>query len=183
MNRDPLGEAGGINLYGFVSNDPVNWVDPWGLETAVIVGGPTSGNPFGHVAISFTGQGVYSYGTKTPLGGSLTDYLSNQATYRDSTVYLLPTTPEQEALMKEKILSYKGIPLPNPRKDPIGAAKDTCASRTQSTLESADITSVFVPFISPFPVDTGVVARRNSDSHVNIPKGSSVLGSLEVFNQ
>ena len=32
MNRDPLGEAGGMNLYGFVQNDPVNWVDPWGLE-------------------------------------------------------------------------------------------------------------------------------------------------------
>jgi RHS repeat-associated protein len=34
MNRDPLGEAGGINLYGFVNNDPVNWVDPWGLKDA-----------------------------------------------------------------------------------------------------------------------------------------------------
>ena len=32
MNRDPLGEDGGINLYGFVENNPVNWVDPWGLE-------------------------------------------------------------------------------------------------------------------------------------------------------
>ena len=31
MNRDPLGEAGGINLYGFVGNDPVNFVDPTGL--------------------------------------------------------------------------------------------------------------------------------------------------------
>ncbi len=34
MNRDPLGEAGGINLYGFSGNNPVNWVDPWGLITA-----------------------------------------------------------------------------------------------------------------------------------------------------
>jgi RHS repeat-associated protein len=31
MNRDPLGEAGGINLYGFVANDPINLVDPDGL--------------------------------------------------------------------------------------------------------------------------------------------------------
>jgi RHS repeat-associated protein len=30
--RDPLGETGGINLYAFVGNNPVNWVDPWGLE-------------------------------------------------------------------------------------------------------------------------------------------------------
>jgi uncharacterized protein RhaS with RHS repeats len=32
MNRDPLGEAGGINLYGFVQNNPVNYLDPLGLS-------------------------------------------------------------------------------------------------------------------------------------------------------
>src|SRR5256884_2575542 len=26
-NRDPIEERGGINLYGFVSNDPITWVD------------------------------------------------------------------------------------------------------------------------------------------------------------
>jgi RHS repeat-associated protein len=31
LNRDPLGEAAGQNLYGFVGNDPVNAVDVWGL--------------------------------------------------------------------------------------------------------------------------------------------------------
>ncbi len=30
LTRDPLGEAGGPNLYGFVYNDPMNWVDPYG---------------------------------------------------------------------------------------------------------------------------------------------------------
>ncbi|MCI5227696.1 MAG: RHS repeat-associated core domain-containing protein, partial [Candidatus Electrothrix sp. AX2] len=33
INRDPIGEAGGINLYGFVGNGPVNWVDPNGFTT------------------------------------------------------------------------------------------------------------------------------------------------------
>lgn len=32
LNRDPIGEAGGINLYGYVGNDPVNKIDPFGLE-------------------------------------------------------------------------------------------------------------------------------------------------------
>lgn len=32
LNRDPIREQGGINLYGYVSNHPVNWVDPLGLH-------------------------------------------------------------------------------------------------------------------------------------------------------
>lgn len=35
MTRDPLGEAGGINLYGVANNSPVNYIDPWGLEVVL----------------------------------------------------------------------------------------------------------------------------------------------------
>ena len=31
-SRDPIGERGGVNLYGFVGNEGVNWVDVLGLE-------------------------------------------------------------------------------------------------------------------------------------------------------
>lgn len=31
LSRDPIGEAGGLNLYGMVGNNPVNYVDPMGL--------------------------------------------------------------------------------------------------------------------------------------------------------
>jgi len=31
LNRDPIGEYGGINLYGFVNNNPLRYVDPYGL--------------------------------------------------------------------------------------------------------------------------------------------------------
>ena len=43
LSRDPLGEAGGFNLYAYCGNDPVNRHDPLGL--AAVVDDPE--NPFG----------------------------------------------------------------------------------------------------------------------------------------
>ena len=37
LNRDPINEAGGLNLYGFVGNDPVNRWDYLGLSPAAII--------------------------------------------------------------------------------------------------------------------------------------------------
>ena len=57
INRDPLGETGGINLYGFVYNNPLSYVDPDGMDPislsigsgalAEIIGGGTAGTVAG----------------------------------------------------------------------------------------------------------------------------------------
>ncbi|MEW6657342.1 MAG: RHS repeat-associated core domain-containing protein [Thermodesulfobacteriota bacterium] len=35
LTRDPIGEEGGINLYGFVGNNPINYIDPNGLKAVI----------------------------------------------------------------------------------------------------------------------------------------------------
>ncbi|QXP85201.1 RHS repeat-associated core domain-containing protein [Methylococcus sp. Mc7] len=40
LSRDPIGEAGGVNLYAYVGNNPVTLADPDGL-LAVPVPAPT----------------------------------------------------------------------------------------------------------------------------------------------
>jgi RHS repeat-associated protein len=32
MNRDPIQEWGGLNLYAYVASDPINYIDPYGLS-------------------------------------------------------------------------------------------------------------------------------------------------------
>jgi len=36
LSRDPLGEPGGLNLYGYVQNDPLNRIDPFGLQACPV---------------------------------------------------------------------------------------------------------------------------------------------------
>jgi RHS repeat-associated protein len=33
INEDPIGLSGGLNMYGFISNDPMNFLDPFGLKS------------------------------------------------------------------------------------------------------------------------------------------------------
>ncbi len=41
LARDPIGELGGVNLYGFVGNHPLNAIDPLGFAYGNPVSGPT----------------------------------------------------------------------------------------------------------------------------------------------
>uniref|UniRef100_UPI004038FC37 RHS repeat-associated core domain-containing protein n=1 Tax=unclassified Variovorax TaxID=663243 RepID=UPI004038FC37 len=179
---DPIGLEGGWNRFGYVAGNPLRNVDPQGLDTAVMIGGPTSGNPAGHVAIGFTGQGVYSSGTRTDFGSSLTDYLEKQSSYRDTNVIIIPTTPEQEARMIASLKQGESVPLPDPFKDPFRAAGDTCATRTNQALNAGGIRNSQQPPGNPWPYSTGLIAGPHGKSELSIKKGNSVPAVLKAFN-
>ena len=48
LSNDPIGISGGLNLYAFCSNDPVNFVDPMGLDVWVLKDRNSS---FGHMFV------------------------------------------------------------------------------------------------------------------------------------
>jgi hypothetical protein len=51
VNRDPIEERGGINLYGFTGNRPLSRIDPYGLDFSVVgSGGFYVAGPFGYLS-------------------------------------------------------------------------------------------------------------------------------------
>jgi RHS repeat-associated protein len=119
-SRDPIGERGGLNLYGFVGNDPIRRNDPLGLDYyiyivkgtcgvnhRVLVGDDGNGNSY-EIDIQplakkwyqsyrrVCGKGVISY---TPRTGPATNWISGKLEKHGD------TTPAQDTAMAAKAKS------------------------------------------------------------------------------
>ncbi|MFM0509454.1 glycohydrolase toxin TNT-related protein [Paraburkholderia sp. RL17-373-BIF-A] len=49
VSQDPIGLAGGLNLYRYATN-PISWIDPWGLSNAIVSYWPPNDGAFGPVS-------------------------------------------------------------------------------------------------------------------------------------
>jgi RHS repeat-associated protein len=109
LSRDPIGEEGGINLYGYVRSNPTELVDPTGLDVWCDFGGG------GHVSLtvtdpsSNTGDTSHSYAPAN--GAGYADWWRAMYTPGTLTVYSgkpssgetrIPRTAEQDKAMRDK---------------------------------------------------------------------------------
>jgi RHS repeat-associated protein len=138
ISEDPIGfEGHQENFYGYVANNPLNLKDPQGSDIAVIENGPTSytpwsGNPIGHTAIAISCHGVYSFGNGTRRGSSLLEYLRREAPKRNTTIYVIKTTCEEDEAAMQATWDYGDRALG-------GVLSDNCSSRVNHALDAAKI--------------------------------------------
>lgn len=118
LSNDPIGLAGGLNTYLYATSNPLRYIDPYGLETVVIINNNTRviGTHSGLVVGNGSGAALYdpggSYrnldkGSGDALYGedvNLKDYINYQRLDGPKIqVYRFPTTAAEEAQIIKRI--------------------------------------------------------------------------------
>jgi RHS repeat-associated protein len=182
LYQEYLGAPQRWNRYVYSLNSPTVHTDPTGLDILVIENGPTSGNPAGHTAIAITGRGVYSFGNAQGRGsdreniirGSLKDYLKRELPNRDTKVYLIKTTPAQDAAAAQA-LEISDAYDPQIVSETIAA--DNCSLRANRGLDAAGIESGPIPPNLPGSAGARAVNSEAFAGALEIPRNSNLLGT------
>jgi RHS repeat-associated protein len=95
ISRDPLQELGGLNVYRYVAGNPMNWVDPLGLDADIYVVRTSRGSPT-VVKVFENGQYLGAYVGNSVDGGLVnSDYSAGKGGPADGTYELKPRTDWQ----------------------------------------------------------------------------------------
>jgi len=153
LTEDPLGEAGGINLYGFVGNNPVNFVDPdgrwWGSPSFDPVGvGP--GVDLGRRSLDreTIHAGLDAIGTVEPIGvaDSLNALLyaseGDWENFGYSAIGVIPFLGDTGKGIKYGKRVCQNLPKANPTKTLKKLADDVCSQTEKTTAAETRLTTV-----------------------------------------
>jgi len=103
--QDPLGEAGGVNLYAYVLNDPVNAIDPSGL-TNLNLQSPSGDSWAYNYYKNINPKGLYSVNGHGINDNSIEDDRNSPTIHGGS-----PLSPEQLAAIIKNDPNYHGQPV------------------------------------------------------------------------
>lgn len=156
ISEDPLGFGGGdVNLFAYVTNNPVSRIDPFGLYTEVLVWQPVGygKSAFGHVSVNLNGTS-YSFSPNGMDVRPIDEYMQMNTNFRGGVGAVVDLSPDQEALLKKA--------FDDPGK--YGRISNNCGNPVQSGLRNAgvDIGSSVLPisFLADL-MDSGSVSKYN----------------------
>ena len=110
LSEDPMGFAGsGPNLYEYAGDNPLSFIDPFGLATTVIVWNPVGNGESsqGHVSVIINNES-YSFGPNGMDVESADQYLARNTAFRNGFGDNLNLTPDQESWLANFLKNYKG---------------------------------------------------------------------------
>ncbi len=132
LSKDPiLFSSGDTNVYGYVSNDPINFIDPSGLHAEVIFWQPVGwgSSSFGHVSVNINGT-AYSFGPGGMAIKNANAYATRNQEFRGGVGITLNLTPQQEAAFEKSLKNAK---------DPYSVFNNNCADVVEKALGQAGV--------------------------------------------
>lgn len=125
------------NTYAYTLGNPVNLIDPLGLDALVISSGAVDGNPFGHIAIATSSGGLFSFDAVHPYGSSTYSYLQSQVKDRFVQIVRLRTTPQQETAIAAEMKKHT--------QKNYSVVSNNCATAVDKSLQEADASGHILP--------------------------------------